>query len=481
MKNNLKFFFISLTLLTTPGSLFAGTEHYDACINRRFSPQTCSLAFISPQSCGLMFNDAPLCEMAFGFFKKIGQEKIRPAKTVFLPYDGQTHEIGRASRSWAKLKWLKTWKVEKNEKAGSMLKTDPVSLPPGKYGILFQFWHRGIPFNTNIGQLRALQNNELIKDSPVYSKNFENILSGGYQREILEIELKNPGFDLSFEFRTEKGFELWTGAVAIHPITEKRPLFIFGHHASTLAAVQSYVDKGVNALEFDLTFPYKNNQFSIEVKHSGDRDFTRTENVPAYFERIKELLDQNKLVVLSLDLKIDNKISQKDFAIYLAKTLKKFKIPPNKVVFSIPLEAISGLTSLWRDKESPAYYPAAVDGYSENYLKLPKDEWIRKAQFDKATFLGVGVDSHVPLVPIELWLQRISLMNNSRDYFGLIKKTFFWTVNNAEYIRNYMDLGVDAIMTDNPSAVFAVINAEPYRQLYRMANGNDSIRTIHGY
>jgi|GEM_PF-6698443 hypothetical protein len=397
--------------------------------------------------------------------------------SVWMPENGQTHKTGSLD-SGISISWIKTW--ESSDSGGSMLETTPQNLAPGKYNFLVQIWHDENE-NTELGTVLIKSEDSLLKQKKIYASDFKNKHFGGYQRVTTEFEFENKGENISFELVSAESAKIWTGGVSLTQINKKRPFYNIAHRCSTQEKTDEMISLGANAVECDIT-PVKNNEDVLfKVYHSGDLSYTNEDEFDDYLANLKYHLDEKNISMVMFDCKQDDEISPEKYVQSLAEKLINHSFSPQNVVFSVPAAVSSEFRNLLGTSEDEApLFPCAMDSYLEDYGDLTPQQWAEESQSTGADFLGVGMSAYAPS-PMANWMEWIQALVNKRDTQGEIKKAYYWTLNKKESMRKAIDYGVDGIITNYPSRLDEVMKEDPYTEIIKNADQNDSIFKVHGF
>ncbi|MCJ8170537.1 hypothetical protein [Atopomonas sediminilitoris] len=397
-----------------------------------------------------------------------------PTFTSWLPLQGQTHAIGRLSRSISP-EWIKTWTHDRATPAGSFLRTQAVALPQGHYGVIFQVWHDSKPGQL-LGELRAWQGGTLLARQPLVSETIADKHSGGYQRALLEVTLHGAAHGVEFELYFAAQADLWSGMVSVTPLDAPRPFYNIAHRCSTQAKVRDAVAAGANAIECDLTPKSLGDSVGFYVYHIGDVAYTHYRDFDAYLQQLKGLLDSGALAMVMLDCKQDKAIAPAHYARTLAERLLAVGIAPRQVVMSVPGNTAGEFRTALAE-----LYPCAFDSYLEDYGDLTPAAWVQQVEATGATFVGVGAVVYDILKPMPHWMPWLQALTSRRDAVGQLRKSFFWTVDRAQSMSSALDAGVDAIITNKPACLAEVLAQAPYNRVLRLATGQDDLFARHGF
>lgn len=413
----------------------------------------------------------------------LAEEKIdSPPMTTWMPEIGQTHEIGYLAKS-DEVNWISTWTTDSDQAAGSLLKTNPISLNKGKYSVLFQVWHRQ-DAGVELGELRAWAGDKLIASKPLISEEFTDLYTGGFQRAMLKIDLGETTKNLSFElYYGGNNNYIWTGAVNLTPLNTKRPFYNIAHRCSTKEKVNRMVARNANAIEFDVTPVNDNGNIEFTVYHSGDFFYTKKHEFNEFVMNLKSHFDSKKIALIELDCKQDESIDPALYAKELATRLINAGIKPEHSLFSVPKEQAAIFKKVLKDKDEngKAFFDAGIDSYLMDYSGLTAESWSEKVEQIGSTFIGVGATSVLITQPMPTWMDWIQAMTNRRDRNKNFKKTYYWTLNNKTSMRKCLDYGVDGVITNFPARMDEVLKEEPYASIFRLATQEDSQFKVHGF
>ncbi len=403
-----------------------------------------------------------------------------PQRTVWLPFDGQEHEVGAASRS-GDLNWITTWAG--NNQTGILAKTSQVDVPAGDWVAIFQVYHKQSA-GKSLAKLLVKSNRTIIKSVELTSATFDNFIDGGYQRGSIEFALSETTPNVTLELQDYNNHFIWVGAISLQ--RKQKPVYVIGHQCSTWNKVVNYVNDGANAAEFDIT-PESNpasDETAFSVFHGWplpDIHFTAAKDFSAYLKNIKIYMDEGKLAMVIVDCKNPSSPSVETYASRLATNLKNHKFDLERTVVSVPKDHAKAFAAEMKKNG----FPCHVDSYYESYpSQSDRDlsaiqDWVTTIRDAGATMVGVGKDHKVrgEFFRYAYWLTGLL---KERDASNKFKKIYFWTANTAYIARQVLDYGVDGILTDEPKTITNVIKEAPYNQIFRMATAKDKVSTVHG-
>ena len=405
---------------------------------------------------------------------------LRPSATTWMPENGQSHDIGRRSRS-PNIHYIKNWEPKLFDGSGSLLKTTPEQLPAGRYVSTLQIWHKDCR-DSYLGEIRAWKGETLLSSEPIIGEDFPDFLDGGYQRCQLEFTLPRDAADISFEVWFADNGKITTGAVAVTPVDTLRPFYNIAHRCSTAEKANEMVSVGSNMIEFDVTPELVDGNIEFNVFHSGDRDWTRYPDFNNYLRNLKNHMDQGNIAMIMLDTKQAEGVDPALYARALAERLMLVGIPAELAVMSVPAAVAQTFrNALGQQGSETAFYPCGLDAYLEDYGDLTEQQWVDQVEATGATFLGVGAAAEFFWSPMKNWMSWIQALVNRRDQKGQHSKSYFWTINKRSSMRKCLDYGVDGVITDNPERMHAILQEPEYQRVYRLATRHDSQFRVHGY
>jgi hypothetical protein len=159
-----------------------------------------------------------------------------------------------------------------------------------------------------------------------------------------------------------------------------------------------------------------------------------------------------------------------DMEIYgqsLAQKIKQHGISADKVVLSVPRENAKALhdavTRAGLNCKLDAYVESGGSGTEADFTGI--SAWADKAIAAGASFQGIGLDEAVR-GNFYQYAYRVAEMIKRRDLSKSPAQVYFWTVNNKSDMRQLLDYGVDAILTDEIATLKSLLNEEPYKGIY---------------
>jgi hypothetical protein len=419
-------------------------------------------------------------------FSVVAANPLFAQRTLFLPEDGLTHDVGALSGS-GRLEWITT--IAGNNNAGVLGRTELTMLEAGDYRAIAQVFHKqyaGKP----LGSISVKDSaGTVLQQNAVTSDVFPKYENGGYQRVTLDFTVPSPVQARQIEFYDQNNHYLWLGAISI--LKKQRPFYIMGHHANTKDKADNYVNDGANHIECDI-HPVLNSDsdgkdYSFYAVHFANDEFTRqytnSDGIEFYFQNIKAHMDAGRIQLITLDCKetlireaptlLANVADMKKYGKSLANLMTKCGIPPERVLMCVPEayvdDLIAGATEANFKCGVDAY--CSLDGGNRNFDEIKG--WCDRLEAKKTTFADIGKDEAVrgEFFRYAYWLNEVI---KRRDTGSQIKNVYFWTVNNEQDMRNMLDYGVDGILTDYPATLKSLLNEQQYAGVYRIADKGDS-------
>ncbi|XP_077534092.1 dermonecrotic toxin SPH-like isoform X2 [Haemaphysalis longicornis] len=277
---------------------------------------------------------------------------------------------------------------------------------------------------------------------------------------------------------------------------EQRPFFVIGHMANSVDEVDSFVEKGSNAVETDVRFTANGTVTRVHHGFPCDclRNCSRETEFTEYLEHLRSVTStdeakfKGKLSFLFLDLKT----SDIDEAYkYQAGVDLSTKLTEHLWRNVTPTEALNVLLYVG-SVEKRDIFAGALD----TIAALPEAEsWMERVGFEfgdfkspsenEEAFAELGIDGH-------RW-QGDGVTNCLVDFLGDFKlpeiiacrdgqstdcdyvdKAYAWTVDTPHTIETMIKLGLDGMITNKPENVLKVMKQDDVAPLVRPAGPQDS-------
>jgi len=262
----------------------------------------------------------------------------------------------------------------------------------------------------------------------------------------------------------------------------QRPFYVIGHMANDASTVADFLGAGANALEMDVRF----DQFGLplEVFHGLPCDcfrFCRARTPFAEHIAFIHKADLNaQLALLMLDLKIPKDTSQ--------DVLLKSGI----------FLMLAIIDNLWAGDQSPVPVVLSTSSVSAGAVFSGAKVVLERPEFQHfVPFLGFEISGRNPLDKIRgmfhslnitqhIWQGdgisncfnplyipfRLKHLLQNRDAGDYMSRVYRWTVDLPMQLNLYLSMGVDAIITNKPRILKALL--PEYSNVYRLATRWDN-------
>ncbi len=273
---------------------------------------------------------------------------------------------------------------------------------------------------------------------------------------------------------------------------QQRPFYAIAHMVNTPAYVEEALDMGANAIECDVT-PHLQNDgtFKFKVHHGFRPDFDPDSinlversiaetGFEDYIFKLKELSARYPEFSLVI---FDNKLSDvpkdklnqcgAEFARLLLNLFYKSKGNASgiKSVLSTPgtkyLPFIKGAYSVIKQNQiSKIGFDFSEEDIASSMktfgrLKLANIWW------------GRGISSTVPK-PVSNFIPQFLLAAKFRKRRGIIKKIYYWTLDDPDSMARMLVTNLDGIIVNDPVKLLKVLKKEEFKHTYRLANRKDN-------
>lgn len=391
-----------------------------------------------------------------------------PDQSVFLPTDeagvpgGQTHPDGRVAPAPLGF-WIPTWTQVDPKRPQVLVETAPVDLDAGTHRVVAQLWHR-----SRIGaRLATLTVHAAGGDTDfvVKARDFDAPLLGGMQTVTFPFETPARG-PVSVSVTADGGRRVHVGAIRLAD-DAPRPVYAIRHCTNSRVKLRS--TRAANAVELDVRW----REGRVAIGHPEPNP-APCRGASAEGEDAALLLgtlgarlrgDRRPLALAIVDVKSPEEDTVA-YATGLAQALAAARIPPERVVLSIPVT------------HAPTFVAALADaGFTGSRLDAWYDigdgpvptDWIDVSVAAGSDFLGVGADPVAFWRPTPTWAAALKNLVDRRERDGTPASVYFWTVERGPSYRFALDAGVDGIITNHPRRLTALLGRRPYRTLAVLA------------
>ncbi|GEM_PF-3652030 len=268
-----------------------------------------------------------------------------------------------------------------------------------------------------------------------------------------------------------------------------RPFYVIAHMVNTPSYVEEALDMGANAIECDITPVLQSDgSFRFDVYHGFRPDFdpdsiNLMERSVAKTELGEFLTELNKLVKQYPGFTLiifDNKLSKipkskleqcgSEFVNFVSGYLK-FGKQSMKSVLSVPgSEYVNFIKGAYKTIKKKRLTQIGFDFSEENiYDSLVT---FRKLKFPNLWW-GRGISSTVPK-PISHFIPQFLLAAKFRKRRGIIKKIYYWTLDDPNSMARMLVTNLDGIIVNDPVKLLKVLEKEEFRHKYRLATRKDN-------
>jgi hypothetical protein len=261
------------------------------------------------------------------------------------------------------------------------------------------------------------------------------------------------------------------------------PLWLLGHNTNSIAEVEAALDQGANAVEIDVT-AYAHDRDALCIDHAGlTGDDPGRASAPAFepfLRDLRKLADARpELCLVELDLKPP--ASRPELGPVLLGTIRE--ILTGGTTLSLILSVADVTTShpdrpsgssvfdhISRDLREREGFMIDYDGDVDRVIDFFAHEL-------EVTRYGYGYGTSVPLLDVgaaryRTPIEKASWMRAVRGNPGYVEA---WTVNSAEDLRLYLDLGVNGLICDREGIerVRGLLQEPELGRRYRLAHRLD--------
>ncbi|XP_070397364.1 dermonecrotic toxin SPH-like isoform X1 [Dermacentor albipictus] len=277
----------------------------------------------------------------------------------------------------------------------------------------------------------------------------------------------------------------------------RRPFYVFGHMANSLADVDNFVAQGVNAVEADLRFA--SDGTALKFYHGAlcdcRRDCEKSAEVTAYLAYLRDAVNEGgkfagKLQLLYIDTKTRNLPPGRKYeaGISLANNLMRYLwnngAIPSESMLNVILSAVttmnadilSGALDTFKGAKNSSLYLdhigfdisgnelLSIIAWTYEELGILQHRW----QGDGLT--NCLIDVYWDLRTIAVTSRRTAA-NTTHDY---VDKAYVWTVDKPYSMRRFLRKNIDGIMTNVPTTLLNILKEDEFLKTYRLATTQDS-------
>ncbi len=348
-----------------------------------------------------------------------------------------------------------------------------LQLEPADYAAVIQVEHRQGAGRRHLADVEVLVAGKTVTTHRIVSKRFR--ARGGYQRVLVPFQVAEPGpVDIRVTSVGRKRFEV--GSISVTWASQRRPFYVIAHCTNSARRVQAAIEQGANAVELDLQLA---DDGRIFAKHGGGEPIecggrAWPDEMPELFELLRTSLEGGELALLLLDTK-GTEGREVEYGRALGETLAAAKIPPNRVVVSVPLETGGDVF----DGLALARYSASSDLYLSDYGTTEPGPWVDSLVDHGTDFAGLGMDPIGFWRPMRWWGPWMRELANRRDANNAPPMGYYWTLNRKASARLVLDHMLDGMITNHPKRMRPILDEPPYRSLF-VAGTHDDELVRHG-
>ncbi len=269
---------------------------------------------------------------------------------------------------------------------------------------------------------------------------------------------------------------------------EPRPFYVIAHMVNTPSYVEEALDMGANAIECDITPRLQpDGSFKFEVYHGFRPDFdpdsinlmersVAKTGLPDFLDYLNILISEYKNFSLII---FDNKLGKvpksklEQCGVEFVNTISKqipFSVNGIKCVLSVPgSEYVDFIRGAHKAIKKKNLRFIGFDFSEENIYDSMMT--FRKLKFPNLWW-GRGIASTVPK-PVTHFIPQFLLAAKFRRRRGIIKKIYYWTLDDPDSMARMMVTALDGIIVNDPVKLLKVLEKEEFKHKYRLATRKD--------
>ncbi|KAF8786792.1 Dermonecrotic toxin LiSicTox-alphaV1 like protein [Argiope bruennichi] len=271
---------------------------------------------------------------------------------------------------------------------------------------------------------------------------------------------------------------------------KQRPFYNIGHMVNSIEEIEEFLKKGANALEIDIQF-FPNGSVK-ETNHGSPCDCRRTcdgrANLKDYLKHLRSITDPNtpvnyyeQLPMLFFDLKMEtsnDKIeSGRDIAWHVLNYLwgdNEDREQEIKVLLSFDnindKDVVIGFRNEFeRQGQKSRLKDVGFDGGSGSLSDIEKIFGDLKIE---NVWIGDGMTNCFSFIRPDFRVKNATAIRDSSD--GFIDKVYKWTIDMHFLMREALNIGVDAMITNEPDRLLEVIKEPEFERSFRLATVDDN-------
>ncbi|KAG8182096.1 hypothetical protein JTE90_018368 [Oedothorax gibbosus] len=271
----------------------------------------------------------------------------------------------------------------------------------------------------------------------------------------------------------------------------QRPFYVIGHMVNDVGLIEPFLDMGSNGLESDVHF--SPNGSVKELFHGFPCDLGRRctdrSDLADFLDKVRELTDsgakngyyQKQLVMLFFDMKMGTSGNKTKSAVDVLDHLVEHLWTEDK----IRQQEIRVLLYIERERNSDFILSFARELRLRNLDHLSRNigfdggigdvanirQMFQNLNVTANVWLGNGITNVLRPLLNDTRLGRLLSVRDSSS--GFVSKVYDWTVDSKAVMRGSLRLGVDGMITNQPSTLVGVLEEPEFREAFRLATVED--------
>lgn len=248
-----------------------------------------------------------------------------------------------------------------------------------------------------------------------------------------------------------------------------RPFYVFGHNPNTIGDVTDALNGGANGLEPDVQV-YEDHPDQICISHGTGE--SSAPSLMAYLQAVHGLAmdDNSHLALVVFDCK--EEVTSADHGFDLLMAIRKY------LTFDNDLNVIISVGR--RDDNQANFFDRIVDilGPREGLMiDAENDPGAVSNYFTSRGVVNQGYGNGISFVNFVLgpyYRYTLEAACGIRAQAGRPRFIYVWTVNAHDELREYIRIGVDGAITDDPADLRSIVAEGEFNSMIRMANRADN-------
>ena len=248
-----------------------------------------------------------------------------------------------------------------------------------------------------------------------------------------------------------------------------RPFYIFGHNPNTIEEATEAINAGANGLEPDVQI-YEDHPDQLCINHGTGE--SSAPSLVTYLQGLHGLIqdDQSRLALVVFDCK--SEVTSPDHGFELLMAIRKH------LTFDNDLNVIISIAS--RDDNEGAFFDRIVDllGPREGLMiDYENDPGAVSNYFTSRGVTNQGYGNGITVANFILgpyYRYTLEAACGIRAQAGRPRFIYVWTVNAHDELREYIRIGVDGAITDDPKDLVDIAAEPEFASLIRLATREDN-------